>query len=108
MAGGAFGSHGLRERIESELLRAFDTGASYQLVPALALLAVAWAAGRWPAARLRMVGWAFVIGIVLCSGSLQLMAATAIRWLDAITPVGGIALIAGWALMAWRVSRTTL
>ncbi|HEX2095122.1 MAG TPA: DUF423 domain-containing protein [Longimicrobiaceae bacterium] len=103
VAAGAFGAHALRSRIAPDLLGVFETGARYQMYHALALLAVAWAVERWPGAG--VAGWAFVAGIVLFSGSLYLLALTGVRWLGAITPLGGVAFLAGWALLAWQAWR---
>lgn len=105
---GAFGAHGLRQAISPDLLANYETGARYQMYHALALLAVAWAIGRWPGGTLLPLGgWLFVAGVVLFSGSLYLMAFTGWRWLGAITPLGGVAFIGGWALMIYHVWTTT-
>ncbi len=106
VAAGAFGAHGLKGRIEPQLLDAFATGARYQLSHALALLAVAWGVGRWPQARLELGGWLIAAGTIVFSGSLFLMALTGARRLGAITPVGGVLLIAGWTVLAWRTARS--
>jgi len=102
VAAGAFGAHGLQGRIDPERLEVFDTAARYQMSHALALLAVAWAVARWPDARLSVGGWLLTAGVVVFSGSLYLLALTGTRWLGAVTPVGGVLLIAGWFLLAWR------
>ncbi len=103
---GAFGAHGLRGRIEESLLANYQTGVSYMFYHMLALFVVVWAIGRWPASSLPVwAGWLFIVGIVIFSGSLFVMAFTGLRWLGAITPIGGVAFIAGWlllALAAWR------
>jgi uncharacterized membrane protein YgdD (TMEM256/DUF423 family) len=99
---GAFGAHGLRGRVAPELLDVFETGARYHMYHALALLAVAWACSRWPGAAPVAAGWLFVAGIVLFSGSLYLMTLTGQRWLGAVTPIGGLAFLLGWALLAGR------
>jgi uncharacterized membrane protein YgdD (TMEM256/DUF423 family) len=103
---GAFGAHALREQLTAESLGTFETGVRYQMVHALALLGVAVAAGRWPASAWPgAAGWLFVAGIVLFSGSLYGLALGAPRWLGALTPFGGLALIGGWlclALAAWQ------
>lgn len=106
VAAGAFGAHSLKGRIEPQLLDAFATGARYQLSHALALLAVAWGVGRWPQARLELGGWLIAAGTIVFSGSLFLMALTGARRLGAITPVGGVLLIAGWTVLAWRTARS--
>ena len=78
----------------------------YEMYPALALLAVAWAVTHWTRSAFpSYAGWLFVAGTVLFSFSLYLLALTGARWLGAITPLGGVAFVAGWvslALAAWR------
>jgi uncharacterized membrane protein YgdD (TMEM256/DUF423 family) len=100
VAAGAFGAHALRERLAPDMLAVFETGARYQMYHALALLAVAGAVARWPGPA-GAAGWLFVAGTVLFSGSLYLLALTGLRWLGAITPLGGLAFIAGWAALVW-------
>jgi uncharacterized membrane protein YgdD (TMEM256/DUF423 family) len=101
VAAGAFGAHALADRLPPDRLGTFETGARYLMYHALALLAVAWAIGRWPnaAAWLQAAGWSYVAGMVLFSGSLFLLTLTGIRWLGAITPLGGVAFIVGWACL---------
>lgn len=101
VAAGAFGAHGLRERLSADLLATFETGARYQMYHAFALIAVAWAQTRWPDSLLATSGWLFVLGTLLFSGSLYLLSLTGIRWLGAITPLGGVAFLGGWLLLAW-------
>lgn len=96
---GAFGAHGLRARLTPELLAVFETGARYQMYHALALIVVAWATSRWPASSAAAAGWCFVAGTVLFSGSLYALALTGVRWLGAVTPLGGLAFLAGWLLL---------
>lgn len=98
---GAFGAHGLRARLGADLLAVWETAARYQLFHALALLAVALAASRWPAPAWAAAGWLFTAGIVVFSGSLYLLALTGTRWLGAVTPLGGLCFLAGWAAAAW-------
>ena len=105
VAAGAFGAHGLRGQLAPDLLAVFETGARYQMYHALALLAVAWAMTRWPGALLAWAGWLFVLGTVLFSGSLYALALSGVRWLGAITPLGGLAFLAGWACLALSASR---
>ena len=81
---GAFAAHGLRSRISPEALQTFETGARYHMYHALALLAVAWAATRWPGGAVTAAGWLFVAGTLLFSGSLYLLAVTGVRVLGAI------------------------
>jgi uncharacterized membrane protein YgdD (TMEM256/DUF423 family) len=98
---GAFGAHGLRARLSPELLATFEVGVRYQMYHALALLAVAWAATRWPGGATTLAGWLFVAGTMVFSGSLYLLALSGQRWLGAVTPLGGVAFIAGWLALAW-------
>jgi uncharacterized membrane protein YgdD (TMEM256/DUF423 family) len=107
VAAGAFGAHALRSRLEPDLLQVFETAARYQMYHALALLAVAWATSRSDGAGPRLAGWLFVGGTVLFSGSLYLLALGGLRWLGAITPLGGLAWIAGWAILAWSFRPAT-
>jgi uncharacterized membrane protein YgdD (TMEM256/DUF423 family) len=102
---GAFAAHGLKSRLGPELLATFEIGVRYQMYHALALLAVAWAHGRWPGTVLTAGGWLFVAGTVIFSGSLYLLSLTGVRWLGAITPFGGLAFLAGWLCLAWAASR---
>jgi uncharacterized membrane protein YgdD (TMEM256/DUF423 family) len=103
---GAFGAHVLRDRLAVDMLANFETGVRYQMYHALALMAVAWAISRWPDSGLpAAVGWLFIAATLLFSGSLYVMALTGLRWLGAVTPLGGVAFVAGWLcllLAAWR------
>ena len=105
---GAFGAHAMRGRVAENLLANYETGVRYHFYHVLALVAVVVAIQRWPNSSLPpLAGWLFVIGIAIFSGSLYIMAFTGLRWLGAITPIGGVALIAGWIclmLVAWRGS----
>jgi uncharacterized membrane protein YgdD (TMEM256/DUF423 family) len=100
VAAGAFGAHALRARLAPDLLAVFETGVRYQLVHALALLAAAWAATRWPGRLVNAAAALFVTGIVLFSGSLMLLATTGLRALGMVTPFGGVAFIVGWGCLA--------
>ncbi len=107
MAAGAFGAHALKSRLTPDMLAVFEVGVRYQLVHALALLAVAWAITRWPGRVALHAGALFIAGIVLFSGSLYLLALTGERSLGAITPFGGVAFLAGWACLAWAAWRSS-
>jgi uncharacterized membrane protein YgdD (TMEM256/DUF423 family) len=98
---GAFGAHGLRSRVTADLLAVFETAARYHLIHALAIVAVAWVAERYPGACATAAGWLFLAGIVLFSGSLYALVLTGVRGLGAVTPLGGLAFIAGWILLAF-------
>ena len=101
VAAGAFGAHALKARLTPEMLAVFETGVRYHLIHALALLAVAWAATRWESRAIPAAGWLFVAGILLFSGSLYILTLSGVRGFGAITPVGGVAFILGWLLLAW-------
>ena len=100
VAAGAFGAHALRARLGAEMLAVWETGARYQMYHALALLAVAVAAARWPAGGWATAGWLFTAGIAIFCGSLYLLALTGVRWLGAVTPLGGVCFLAGWVALA--------
>jgi uncharacterized membrane protein YgdD (TMEM256/DUF423 family) len=97
---GAFGAHFLQDRLDPRMFNIFEVGVRYQMYHALALLFVGLLAGRQPSRLVNGAGWLFVIGIILFSGSLYLLALTGARWMGAITPVGGVAFLCGWALLA--------
>jgi uncharacterized membrane protein YgdD (TMEM256/DUF423 family) len=106
---GAFAAHGLEKQLSNagvstgeipRLLEVFDTAARYQMYHALAIVAVG-LIGLWGRGKsLQAAGWAFLVGIVLFSGSLYALVFTQIKWLGAITPLGGLAFIVGWLLLA--------
>ncbi len=102
---GAFGAHALRTRLAPEMLAVFETGVRYHLMHALALLAVGWAAARWPGPAVTAAGWLFVAGILTFSGSLYALALTGVRTLGLVTPVGGVAFILGWIALIWAAWR---
>jgi len=104
---GAFGAHALKGRLGVDQLATFETGVRYQMYHALALLAVAWAVTRWPASALpNWAGWLFIVGTLLFSGSLYGLSVLGVRWLGAITPLGGLAFIAGWGCLAFLAFRS--
>jgi uncharacterized membrane protein YgdD (TMEM256/DUF423 family) len=98
---GAFGAHGLRSRLTPELVAVFETSVRYQMYHVFALLIVSAAIGHLGNARLLMMaGWFFFAGILIFSGSLYALALTGKGVLGAITPLGGLALLVGWACLA--------
>lgn len=99
VAAGAFGAHAIRERVTPERLANWKTAADYQLWHALATMAAGLAAVRWDSGAAAAAGWCFVLGTVVFSGSLYALALTGRRKLGAITPIGGMLLLLGWALM---------
>ncbi|MEI7949468.1 MAG: DUF423 domain-containing protein [Gammaproteobacteria bacterium] len=98
---GAFGAHELKNWLTPELLETYHTAVQYQMFHSVALLAVAWLAqSDKGGAALRWSGGLFIAGLLLFCGSLYLLALSGQHWLGAITPVGGVALLAAWALLA--------
>jgi len=101
VAAGAFGAHALRNRLSPDMLGVFETAVRYQMYHAFALLITAAAIARVGDARLlSLAGWSFLTGIVLFSGSLYALALTGISGLGAITPIGGLLFLLGWACLA--------
>ena len=100
VAAGAFGAHGLRTRLAPDLLAVFEVAVRYQMYHALGLFACAWAVGKWPGALASSAGWLFVAGTLVFSGSLDALRLSGVRWLGAITPLGGLAFLAGWVCLA--------
>jgi uncharacterized membrane protein YgdD (TMEM256/DUF423 family) len=101
VAFGAFGAHALKNRLSPELLAVFETGVRYQMYHAFAVLIVAAAIGHIGNARLLVIaGWLFFAGILLFSGSLYALALTGVGILGAITPLGGVLFLIGWACLA--------
>ena len=96
---GAFGAHGLRTRLSTEMLAVFETGVRYQMYHALASLLVGLMMSPMGGWAIHTAGWAFVIGIVVFSGSLYLLALTGTTMFGAITPIGGLAFLVGWGLL---------
>src|SRR5206468_315594 len=107
---GAFAAHALKGHVSANRYDDFLTGARYHLPQALALFAVSRASVRWPGRAVDAAGWLFVAGIALFCGSLYLFGITGARWLGAITPLGGLAFIAGWVSLTWGIltSRPTM
>lgn len=104
---GAFGAHALKARLSAADLEIFETAVRYHLVHAVALLALAALAQRLPEGTASVAGWAFSLGILIFSGSLYLLVLTGPRWLGAVTPLGGTALLVGWAALAWGLLRSS-
>ncbi len=102
---GAFATHGLRDRLSDRALAIWETGTKYQMYHALALILIALLISRFPnSTPLIVAGFAFIAGIFIFSGSLYALSLSGIKWLGAITPLGGVAFIIGWiclALAAW-------
>jgi uncharacterized membrane protein YgdD (TMEM256/DUF423 family) len=105
VAAGAFGAHALSARLSTDRLATFEIAVRYQLIHALALLGVAWATTRWGSAAIVAAGWLFMAGIVVFGGTLYALALGGPRWLGAVTPIGGLCFLAGWAALAWGALR---
>lgn len=107
VAAGAFGEHGLSSYFERfpDLADTYETAVRYHTYHALALFVAAWAVDKWGMGLPTWAGYLFLAGILIFSGSLYLLVATRLRWLGAITPIGGVAMLVGWVclfLAAWR------
>ncbi|MBI4243206.1 MAG: DUF423 domain-containing protein [Planctomycetes bacterium] len=100
---GAFGGHTLKNKLAPEMLSVFDVAVRYHLIHSLALLAVSWACTKWPGTFVNISGYLFICGIILFSGSLYTLSISGIKWIGAITPVGGISFITGWGLLAFAI-----
>ena len=101
---GAFGAHALRARLSPEMLSVFETGVRYQIYHALAVIATGLIVARSGGWLIVTAGWLFAAGIVLFSGSLYLLAFTGVTVVGAITPIGGVAFLLGWACLALAAS----
>jgi uncharacterized membrane protein YgdD (TMEM256/DUF423 family) len=102
---GAFGAHALKTRLTPDMTAVWQTAVQYHAWHALAVLVAGVLLLQWPGQRaVEVAGWLFVAGIVLFSGSLYAMALTGVRGLGAVTPLGGVAFLAGWASLAWAAA----
>ncbi len=107
VATGAFGAHGLKKIVAPEMLDTWEKAVRYQMYHALGILLIALVFLHWPdqAKTLAWAAWLFLTGIFLFSGSLYLLVLSGVKWLGAITPLGGVAFVGGWMLLvlaAWR------
>jgi uncharacterized membrane protein YgdD (TMEM256/DUF423 family) len=107
VAAGAFGTHGLQHRLDAHGLQVFETGARYQMYHALAIGLAAFAMRGNAVAPAQGAAVLYLAGIVLFSGSLYVLALTNLRAVALITPVGGLAFLAGWVALAWAATRLT-
>jgi len=96
---GAFGAHALKAKLSTEMMAVYQTGIQYQQFHALALLGVALLMNNHPSPSLTNAGWLFTAGTLIFSGSLYALALTEVKILGAITPIGGLAFLAGWACL---------
>lgn len=103
---GAFGAHGLKDKLSPEMMEIFQKGVQYQFYHTFALLAVAILWKLFPEANLfNTSAWLFIAGIIIFSGSLYVLSLSGVRWLGAITPVGGLCFLAGWLLLFWQAGK---
>ncbi|TMO61344.1 DUF423 domain-containing protein [Pseudoalteromonas aurantia] len=100
---GAFAAHGLKRHVSEYAIGIFKTASEYQMSHGLALIVVA-VMMRW-GINVSAAGWLFIVGIVLFSGSLYLLALTGLKWLGPITPIGGVCLIAGWSVLLYKIAK---
>ncbi|MBM4125116.1 MAG: DUF423 domain-containing protein [Nitrospira sp.] len=105
VAAGAFGAHGLKSILSPDRLAVYETAVRYHLYHALAMVVVGCLGDRCRADRVGIAGRLFMVGILLFSGSLYLLALSGVRWLGAITPLGGAAFLGGWATLAWAAMK---
>jgi uncharacterized membrane protein YgdD (TMEM256/DUF423 family) len=105
VACGAFGAHALKQILSAEMLTIWQTAVQYQMVHALGLLAIALLMPRLSTVWLARAGYSMLFGILIFSGSLYALALSGIRLLGAITPIGGLAFLVGWAMLAWAACR---
>lgn len=104
---GAFGAHGLKEMLSEDMLDIFETGVRYHFYHAIGLLIIGIIAHWLPdSSMLQWSGWLMVAGIVIFSGSLYILSISGIRWLGAVTPIGGLCFIVGWILLAIALWQT--
>ena len=104
---GAFAAHALKQKLTLEMFSIFEVGVRYHVYHTLGLFIIAWATTHFTSANLAPAGWLFVAGIVIFSGSLYALSLTEMRWLGAITPIGGLCFLAGWLWAAWSVWKSS-
>ncbi|MFZ6692153.1 DUF423 domain-containing protein [Undibacterium sp. SXout20W] len=106
VAAGAFGAHGLKTVLSVDMLTIWQTAVHYQMVHALGLFGLGILMAQWSGARLlARAAVLMLVGIVIFSGSLYVLALTGITWLGAITPIGGLAFLLSWSMLAWCAYR---
>lgn len=105
---GAFGAHGLKNRITIDYLTVFETGVKYQIYHALGLMLIGILAFHFPSEPLHIPCVFLVTGICLFSGSLYVLSITGIKWIGAVTPFGGLSFIIGWILTAYYIWRASI
>lgn len=104
---GAFGAHGLKNRVDAAMLDIWSTASHYHFYHALSLLLVGLLARQFGGNGVVAAGWILFAGMLVFSGSLYILVLSGQKWLGAVTPLGGVALIVGWLWLAWSLWRTT-
>lgn len=106
---GAFGAHGLKSRLSSEMLETWQTGVTYHFYHAIGLMLLGLTMAKFGSSTVfRSAGWVMLVGIVLFSGSLYVLCLSGFRKLGMITPIGGVFFILAWVLFGMGVLRTSL
>jgi len=105
VAAGAFGAHMLKSILDPPMLAVFETAARYQMYHALGIIAAGLAGQVFGCPQVARAGWCFAAGVLLFCGSLYGVSLLGVRWLGAITPIGGLAFIMGWSLFGWSIWR---
>ncbi|MEM6642499.1 MAG: DUF423 domain-containing protein [Bacteroidota bacterium] len=104
---GAFGAHALKDRLlDGGHLETYQTAVAYQFYHTLVLLFIGWMALKYPSSWIHYSGYAMVFGLVVFSGSLYVLCFTGVKWLGAITPIGGTAFILGWAFLFMAILKS--
>ena len=103
---GAFGAHGLKSRVSADDLIIFETGVRYQMYHSLALILLGLIGVNFQSNVVQLPAILFLVGIIIFSGTLYLIPLTGLRWLGAITPIGGTALILGWIMLIFNLIRS--
>ena len=103
---GAFGAHALKSKLSQDMFQIFEVGVRYHMYHALALLCVAWAVTQHGHPFVSYSGWFFVVGILVFSGSLYLLALSGVKAWGAVTPVGGLFFILGWCALFFGVLKS--
>lgn len=102
---GAFGAHGLRGRLDEYYYGVFQTGVQYHMMHAIGLMLIGILAQWLSPAAMNTAGWIMLFGIIIFSGSLYILSITGIKWLGAITPIGGVLFLVAWAFVAYAALR---